>query len=453
MIKNLQKSYVAILIAGIIIGIFVYVWIFGVNLIYMDEWWFVPLIKKVQSSGISFDMLFKQHNEHRIFFPRLFYIATVPISNMNSKFYMFFNAIMLCLVFLCLFLVAKKQFSFSLSKIPVWIIIIPLFVFNFRQSQNLLWAFQIAWYIVLAFVVLSLFSIEKAYFASGTYLKSSYFLLAAIFAIIATYSSAMGAMVWFAGGVQLLIKYCAKNGKRIQLWLFFLCWIIVGSIAIYLYYSGLQSTIKQDILFQIEHPFKCIHFFFSLISLTSVHWLSIIAFPIGIIIFLISLFVLYKAYKNKRLKENSFWIALYVFSMMFSLITTIGRCPIYFEYTDRARYTIFTSLFVISTFMLFYDNYHISPKKTEKKIFNVFFICLVLLAIELNAIGVAFGFYEKKEKGIFKEIVLNYKNQPVSKGVQKMHTWWSNEPQFLGMVDESVLFLEQNHYNVFAEKK
>ena len=116
MIKNLQKSYVAILIAGIIIGIFVYVWIFGVNLIYMDEWWFVPLIKKVQSSGISFDMLFKQHNEHRIFFPRLFYIATVPISNMNSKFYMFFNAIMLFFHFYVYSWLQKNNSLFRYQK-------------------------------------------------------------------------------------------------------------------------------------------------------------------------------------------------------------------------------------------------------------------------------------------------------------------------------------------------
>jgi hypothetical protein len=365
---------------------------------------------------------------------------------------MFFNVIMLCSVFLCLFLVAKKQFSFSLSRIPIWIIIIPLFVFNLRQSQNLLWAFQIAWYIVLAFVVLSLFFIEKGYAVSGIYSKTIFYSMAALFAIIATYSSAMGAMVWFAGGIQLLAKYHYNREKRIQLWACILSWIIIGSIAIYFYYSGLNSTIKENIVYLIGHPFKFIHFFFSLISLTSVHALSIIAFPIGIIIFIISIFVLYKSYKNKRLKENSFWIALYVFSMMFSLITTIGRSPINFEYTDRARYTIFTSLFIISTFMLFYDYYINSTKDTGRKIFNIYFACMILLALELNAIGFAFGIRDRKEKEIFKQVVLDYKHQSVRNGIQAAQSWCNN-PEFLNMVDESVPFVEQNHYNVFADKK
>ena len=297
-IKNLQKSYVAALCACIIIGIFVYVWIFGVNILYLDEWSFVPLIKDAQTNGISFDMLFKQHNEHRVFFPRLFYITMLPISHMNSKFFIFFNVVMLCMVFSCLVLIAKKQFSFSRSKIPFWIIIIPLFIFNFRQSQNLLWAFQIAFYMVLTFAVMSLFLIEKAHSASNVYVKSVYFSTAVLFAIIATYSSAMGAMVWFAGSAQFLIKNNFKKGKQIQHWLYFLCWAMIGCIAIYFYYSGLQSSIKQNIFYQFENPFKFIHFFFSLISLTSVHSLSIIAFPIGLIIFSISIFVLYKAYRN-----------------------------------------------------------------------------------------------------------------------------------------------------------
>lgn len=452
MIKDLQKSYVTILFAGIIIGIFAYVWIFGVNVLYLDEWSFVPLIKKFQSSGLSFDMLFKQHNEHRIFFPRLFYIAFFPLSNMNSKFYMFFNAIMLCTVFLCLFQIAKKQFSFTLSRIPVWIIIIPLFVFNLRQSTNLLWAFQIAFYMVLAFAVLSLFLIEKAVSANSVYLRSLYIFIAIVCAIIATYSSAMGAMVWFAGGAQLLLKNNYFKVKRIHLWIYILSWIIIGGIGICFYYSGLNSTIKQNVLYLIDNPFKFIHFFFSLISLTSVHSLSIIAFPIGIVIFSVSIFALLKAYKNKRLKENSFWIALSVFSIMFSLITTIGRSPTGFDFTDRARYTIFTSLFVISTFMLFYDYYITSAKETGRKIFRVYFACMILLALELNAIGFAFGIRDKNEKETFKQVVLDYKHQSVRNGIQAAQSWCNN-PEFLNMVDESVPFIEQNQYNVFAEKK
>ncbi len=452
MLRISHKRYIPILIAAIIACIFIYILTFGVNILYLDEWTFVPLVRNTQTNGISFDLLFRPHNEHRLFFPNLFYLAMLPISHMNSKFFMYINGIMLCIVFSCLLQIAKKQFSFSLSNIPVWIIIIPLFIFNFRQSQNLLWGFQIAFYMVLTFTVLSLFLLEKTYSVSSPYLKSLCVTGAALFAIIATFSSAMGAMVWFAGFVQIFIKTGTGNRKQFRSWLYFLSWIIIGSIAILIYYSGIQGTIKQDILFQLKHPFTFVHFFFCLISLTSVHSLSIIAFPIGIIIFSISIFVLYKTYRNRRLKENSFWIALYVFSLMFSIITTIGRSPHAFEYTDRARYTIFTSLLILSTFIMFYDNYRISSNRKENKLFQFFAVGLILLALELNAIGLAFGIKEKGEREKFRDVVLNYKTQSVSTELKKEQQWIS-DPGFLNMVDGSIPFLDKNHYNAFIEKK
>jgi hypothetical protein len=452
MLSNSHKRVIPILFTAFIAVIFIYIWIFGVNILYLDEWTFVPLVRDAQTNGISFDILFRPHNEHRLFFPNLFYLGMLPISHMNSKFFMYINGIMLCIVFLGLFLIAKKQFSFSLANIPVWIILIPLFVFNFRQSQNLLWGFQIAFYMVLTFTVWSLFLLEKTYSASSPYLKALSITGAVLFAIIATFSSAMGAMVWFAGVVQILIKMSSGNKRHFQNWLYFLCWVIIGSIAILIYYSGIQGTIKQDLLFQIKHPFTFVHFFFCLISLTSVHSLSIIAFPIGIIIFLISIFVLYRTYRNRRLRENSFWIALYVFSLMFSIITTIGRSPHAFEYTDRARYTIFTSLLTLSAFIMFYDNYRISSKRNEDKLFQFFAMGLILLALELNAIGLAFGIKEKGGREKFREVVLNYKTQSVSNELKNEQQWIS-DPEFLNMVDQSVPFLDKNHYNVFINKK
>lgn len=442
-----KRNLVGGIILLIIASIFVYVYAFGVNVIFLDEWALVPTLKQYQAQGLSFDLLFKQHNEHRLFFPRLFYLETFQFTYMNSLFYMYFNAFMLCTEFLCMYLIAKRQFNFSFRNIPIWLIIVPLFVFNFRQSQNVIWAFQIAFYMVLTFAVMTLYFIEKIFDSTKPASKFIFLIFGLVCAVIATFSSAMGLMVWLAGGIQIFIK--SLHNKKMAKWLFLAAWVVITAVAFYVYNHGLKSSIPDDVKYAISHPFNFIHFFFCLISLTSVHSLSIIALPIGIALFSASVYILFKTYKNKRLTENSFWIALYTFSLLFALINTLGRSPIAFEYTDRARYTIFTSLLSISTFMLFYDDYVNSNK--QSKIFGIAFFCFLLLGLELSAVGVAYGFYQRNQELKMVNVILNYKTQPAGEEMKKMYPWVNDE--FVKMVDESVPYVDSNHYNLFAEKK
>jgi ABC-2 type transport system permease protein len=444
-----KKNLIAGICIFIVASIFLYVFVFGVNVLYLDEWSFVPLIKKYQSSGLSFELLFKQHNEHRIFFPRLLYVIAFPITHMNSLVFMYFDACLLCVEFACLYHIAKKQFNFTFSNIPAVLIIIPLFIFNFRQSQNIIWAFQEVFYMILIFVVLSLFFIEKALSQATNGKKIIYFSLAVITAIIATFSGAPGIIVWVAGAFQVFINTLSSSrNKKI---FSFVTWIVFAIPVLLIYNHGLHSTLAQDLMYGLHNPFTFIRFFFCLISLTSVHSLSIIALPIGIVLFSVSGFVLYKAYKNKRLEQNSFWIALYIYSVLFAILTTIGRCPIAFEYSDRARYTIFTSLMSVSTFMLFYDAYLHSSNEKENKLFAFFFYGLLFLGIELNAIGIVFGVQQKKEREEMKAITLNYKKAPLGPEIKKIVPWVDSN--FVRMVNESVPFVDSNHYNVFAKKK
>ncbi|HEY4787233.1 MAG TPA: hypothetical protein VIH57_14340 [Bacteroidales bacterium] len=442
-----KRFIVPILTLLIACSIFLFVWIFGVNVLYLDEWFFASLVKKFQSGGLDFAFLFSQHNEHRIFFPNLFYLVLLPISHMNSKVIMFVNAILVCIEFCCFYLIAKKQFKFSFSEMPAWLLVVPLFVFNFRQWQDLIWAFQLAFYMVLIFSILSLYLLDKLDETSSERWRIFFFFIANLSAIIATFSSAMGFLVWIAGGVQLIIGVLNKKYKQIIVYT--VVWIIVGLISIMIYNKGLNSSIGQNLQFAIRNPIVFIHFFFSLISLISVHSLSIIAFPIGLLLFLISIYVFYNIYKNNRWSANKFWIGIYTFSFLFSVLTTIGRCPIAFEYTDRSRYTIFTSLLVISTFVMFLDCYRVSIARYGVKIFKFFFVLLLILGVGLDAIGIAFGVKQKQEREKIRLTILNYKEEKFMTELKGSCAWCDNN--FFSEIIEYTPFLEENHYNVFTK--
>ncbi len=44
---------------------------YGIDVPFLDQWEFVPLLGNFRSGALSFHDLWAQHNEHRIFFPRL----------------------------------------------------------------------------------------------------------------------------------------------------------------------------------------------------------------------------------------------------------------------------------------------------------------------------------------------------------------------------------------------
>ena len=99
--------------------------------------------------------------------------------------------------------------------------------------------------------------------------------------------------------------------------------------------------------------------------------------------------------------------------------------------------------------MLFYDDYVNSNK--QSKIFGIAFFCFLLLGLELSAVGVAYGFYQRNQELKMVNVILNYKTQPAGEEMKKMYPWVNDE--FVKMVDESVPYVDSNHYNLFAEKK
>src|SRR3954471_24168411 len=62
---------------------FLYVYTFGVNVVAGDEWAVVPLFEKLYAGELSLSDLLAQHNEHRIFFPRIAMLSLGVITQWN----------------------------------------------------------------------------------------------------------------------------------------------------------------------------------------------------------------------------------------------------------------------------------------------------------------------------------------------------------------------------------
>jgi len=73
---------------------------YGVNVPYRDDWSLVPLFVKWNDHQLAFADLLRPHNEHRIFFPKLIYLAFAQITHWNVRAEMFFSRFTICQHFL-----------------------------------------------------------------------------------------------------------------------------------------------------------------------------------------------------------------------------------------------------------------------------------------------------------------------------------------------------------------
>ena len=64
---------------GVLPGIVLlaYIQAFAVNVPFMDDWQFVPLLEKAKNGALTFPDLFAPHDEHRLLVPRIIIIASM----------------------------------------------------------------------------------------------------------------------------------------------------------------------------------------------------------------------------------------------------------------------------------------------------------------------------------------------------------------------------------------
>src|SRR5947209_20106535 len=84
---------------------FFFVHLFGVNVVFADQWLaIVPLFDKLSTGTLGVSDLFAQHLEHRIFFPRVATLLLAGITKYNTVAEMYLIQICLLLTLIVLLL-------------------------------------------------------------------------------------------------------------------------------------------------------------------------------------------------------------------------------------------------------------------------------------------------------------------------------------------------------------
>jgi hypothetical protein len=206
---------------------------FAVNVPFMDDWQFVPLLEKAKNGTLTFQELWAPHDEHRLLLPRIIIIASTFVSGGDYRAQSFVTFSVVALISACLLWLMVHLNGSRNSVFWTWALA-NIALFSPIQFHNWLWPMQFAYFLPYLFLALCFCTL----YAPVPALPK--FALAAAFALAGNYSFVQGNLIWPAALVAVLFApdILGKTARRN----FAIAWFVFGTIAITLYFWGLEHN-------------------------------------------------------------------------------------------------------------------------------------------------------------------------------------------------------------------
>ncbi|TCT22186.1 hypothetical protein [Thiobaca trueperi] len=318
-----------------------YIFLLGLNIPFWDQWDFLSQLLKIQDTGISFEQLISQHNEHRPFFPRIIWIGLAQLTqyNVNAELWINFFFALITLVF---FIWQSKKIWSRLDVSPdIWTIpLIVLVVFNLGQWESWLIGFQTIMYLGMLSVVIGFFLLAKQ--ASPL---SFYGAIALGF--VANYSMANGLFYWICG-FFILLQFEDRALRLLRL----VAWSIFSLISVTFFFHGWQTKSHLDFSYILTHLDSWGIWILNFLGAPIfTHWH--IAWLFGVFGLIFYLVVPLKLSRGQRLIVSPYF-AIAIFLILTAFAVSSGRFsedkP---SYSVISRYLTMTSWFWAALIALF----------------------------------------------------------------------------------------------------
>ncbi len=413
---NSRQAAFVIYLPAVLTGI--YILTFGTNVPLADQWDFVRLLEMVKGGTASFHDIWVQHNEHRIFFPKLIMIVLASITGYNVVAEMLFT----WLILIAFYIYIAKAHGTRVET--GYLLLVSLFVFSWVQAENLLWGFQIGLTLPILCAFAALFHLSR--------FTRKHFVIAIIYAIVGSFSSSMGLLIWLAGLVTF-VAACGVREKKLLL----LAWASVGVITWVIYFSGYHSPGDHPSLMSaLGAPWALLKFFFALAGAWAVQGQYSIIVGAGVTALL--LLALFFILRNKTAASNSLWLGFAVFCFGTLAVIALGRSPLGIEFAyTRSAYTTYSLGLVIACLFLMKrcggGSIYLMP---------VVIAYAVVLVIHGYWEGLRIGISQKRSLESLIPVLVDYRDQ----GGSELKNLCPNIESLRKGAD----FLEANRLSVFA---
>ena len=325
-------------VIGYAIPAVAYLWmiqIYGVNVIYWDQWDDVALIGHASSGTLHLSTLWSQHYENRIFFPNLIVLALAYTTHFNVVTEEYLSALMAVGATALIICAHKRR---SPQRRWIWYCPVAFLMLSFAQAGNALWGFQMAWYLVLLMVALALFLLDYEP------LRWPVFGCAVAAAVVASFSSLQGLLVWPAG---LLLIYLRRRPRHLVL-----VWIGSAVLAGVLYFLDFNFNDSQRAR---TNPTFLLTFFVRVVGdIVGEARPGVLVTLFGSVLIATAIWVLVRFAIRERTSSGGrpFALSLVLFGVLFSALTAYGRSGFYTVGVDvEDRYTVFAIFVLVGLYL------------------------------------------------------------------------------------------------------
>jgi len=320
----------------------IFIRLYGVNVLYGDDWAFVLVIEKLHAGNLTFGDLNGLHNEHRMLFPNLIMLLLVYLTDYNTIAAMYFSWGLVLIESILIFHMFRQDFGDSMSSLLKFLPVCWL-LFSFRQFECILWSLVgVQIYLSALGFVASIYLLAKS---------DRLPLVGALCAgIISSFSFANGLLVWPVGLIFLVVSREKRNARHILLW------TVAGALVWATYLHALAAIPgRSGILSGLARPFDFL--WFVILSIGSpLAFMKSSASGMGAVmcLFIVAVFA-GAVYADEPAKRK--WIALILFSLGSTILFSLGRVEQGLYAALASRYYPFTVLGIIGVYMAVLHSY------------------------------------------------------------------------------------------------
>ena len=331
---------------------FAYVWHYGVNSFWEDDWSRIPLLDAARHGNLTLGLLWAQYNENRLLIPNLIWVAFDQTTHANAKSMMLFDACLLVASYAFLLVIFRRVADRWLD--PLQTIVVGLVWFSLADWQNALWSFQIAWYLIIFFLMAMLLVLSRRQ------ITPVILVFAMALAAAASVSSLQGLFAWPVG-LLCIVWRLEERSRKVS---YSVSWVLVGAITtgLYFWHYTFQGTAGVGVAYDLRNANLVVEFLLAAVgnvipvgSSTSVALHALIGIPL----LLASGWVLFSAVRERMRATGPHALplspALIVFALLFDVSIAFGRVNLGIQGALASRYTMANLLIIIGITLFVFE--------------------------------------------------------------------------------------------------
>lgn len=408
-----------------------YVYAFGVNLYWMDDWDTLPvLFERYDAGALTLADFWELHNEHRLLFPKLVMFGLGLLTRGNAVANMYFSQLLLAAILAMFVMAFRRQFTGGWA---MWLMVpMAFFVFSWRQTENMLWGFQVGFVMVMAAALAAFLCLSRL----NNQRFGLMFVSALASATVAAFSSIHGLLVWPVGLGQLLIMSLSRRLKVLLAG----AWASAG-VAEWLVYF--HHWVKPS-----YHPPWAFDWQFLPTLVGGAIWSSPgLALAGGIVLLFLAAAAVVLVFLRRKWAQHSFWLATMAFALATLGAITIGRCGLGLDKALASRYATVSIPLVIASYVI------CATENREKRhpVPIALAALLLMLAVAGAALSVPYGLAlgrSGREFGEYQQFVVATIDQQPSEIVYQANLFLADGA---ALVQHAAAVLKKLKYNVFAD--